>query len=522
MTVIEAERPIETEDGPDPNGIRRHAKKMLTEFEYRRNYRRIDFYKPNDKQREFHNTLVPEVMLRAGNQLGKTHAAGAQMTMDALAMYPGWYEGRRFLVPPKIERPIDFMGWAACTTAEKTRDGAQLKLLGPVREQGMLGTGLIPLDNIGRITMSRGVSDCVDTVSLTRDNGGKAMIRFKSYAEGREVFQGEPVDVPWLDEDVSRDDSSIYDEVLARLTTTRGRIICSLTPLLGLSPLRKRFKQRVGTGECVEILMTIYDCAVSKGGHIPDEEIPAIIARYGDKADTRAFGADSQGEGAVFSTPRARITHDLDPAAVPPYWPWLWGVDFRHSGSINTGHPFAAVLCCWDRDADCIYVMHAIRMLGLAANHVAAMKQHPRWQAPVAWPHDGGKGGSIISGDSIAKTYAKLGLNMRPTHATFPTGGFQFENGIDEMQNRFAGERLKVAGHLSNVFDEYLGYHRIDGLVNKVDDDLLSAIRQVVMDIRFAKAPADFRALARPGNHNFAQGTLGHPNGSFDIFTGAA
>src|SRR4029077_15576246 len=105
---------------------------------------------------------------------------------------------------------------------------------------------------------------------------GLAIIRLKAYEQAREAFQGEPVDEVWLDEDPGDDD--VYGECLARLTTTRGRILVSLTPMLGLSPIRKRFKQR--TDGTAEVLMTIDDCAVSRGGHIPDEDIPAIVARY--------------------------------------------------------------------------------------------------------------------------------------------------------------------------------------------------------------------------------------------------
>lgn len=483
----------ETEEGPDPNGVRRHAKRMLTETQYRQKYRRWDFYRPNKKQLEFHNTVVPEKMLRANNQGGKTHAAGFEVSSDAIGMYPNWWQGRRFLNPPKIERSFDFLGWCAAPTSIATRDGAQTKLLGDVREDGGLGTGMIPLDNIvGRPTMARGISDFVDTVTLRRENGGKALIRFKTFEMERRAFQGEPVDKIWNDED-DKNLRTIYGEELARLTTTNGQIINTMTPMLGLTEIRKRFKsEHPGTRE---ILMTIDDCRVSNGGHIPDEQIPIILARYKDyERQTRAYGADMQGEGAVFDTPVEQIKHAMDPADVPPFWPWLWGLDFRHSGSASTGHPFAAVLACWDRDADVIYVMHAVRMLGLAPMHVAAIKQHPMWNAPTAWPHDGGRGGSVISGETIAQTYKKLGLNMRPTHATHaaPPHNFDFEAGLTEMETRFATGRLKVARHLQQYFDEYQGYHRINGLVNKIDDDLLSATRQLVMDIRFAQTMERF------------------------------
>lgn len=484
------EEPIE---GPDPNDLRRHAKRMFTEAQYRQKYRRIDFYRPNRAQLKFHALAAPEKMLRAGNQLGKTHGTGFEFASHAIALYPEWWAGRRFEKAPKIERPVEWTGWASCTTSEKVRDGAQLKLLGPVKSQDGLGTGLIPLDNIvGRPTMARGIAEFVDTVTIRRETGGTGNIQFKTYQQGREAYQGTPVDVNWLDEDVSRDDDSIYGECLARKTTTRGTIMCSLTPLLGMSPLRKRFKERNGK-ECAEILMTIDDCRVSNGGHIPDEDVPGIIAQYkSNEVQTRVYGADMQGEGAVFETPVEQIKHELDPLSVPSYWPWLWALDFRHSGNASSGHPFAAMLGTWDRDSDTIYVMHAVRLLGLAPTHVAAMKQHPMWQAPVAWPHDGGRGGSLISGDTIKEVYRKLGLNMLPTHATFKDGGFNFEAGLDEMSLRFATRRLLVARHLQDVFDEYLGYHRIGGLVNKVDDDLLSAGRVLCMDIRRAQITERF------------------------------
>jgi phage terminase large subunit-like protein len=309
----------------------------------------------------------------------------------------------------------------------------------------------------------------------------------------REAFQGEAVDEIWLDEDISRTDDSIYGECLARLTTTRGVIMCSLSPLLGMSPLRKRFKERARTGECVDIVMTIDDARVSNGGHIPDDQVASIVAGYkASERATRAYGADMQGEGAVFETPTESIKHSHNPNDFPLYWRWLWGVDFRHSGAASGGHPFAAVLGCRDPDNDIIYIVHAVRLYGLAPVHVAAIRANPMKGAPVAWPHDGGRGAGLILGETIAQTYRKLGLNMRPTHAVFPDGGYNFEAGIAEMENRFALGKLKIAAHLTEALDEYQGYHRVDGLVHKVDDDIMSAIRILCMDIRFAKPVEQF------------------------------
>jgi phage terminase large subunit-like protein len=506
----------ETEEGPDANDIRRHAKRMLTEMQYRQKYRRLDYYKPNHRQLEFHNTIMPERMLRAGSQQGKTHAGAAQMAFDLCALYPEWYKGRRFLTPPKIERPYDFVGWGGSTTQDKTREGIQSKLFGDIFVDGGLGSGLVPLDNIiGRPVMARGISGFIDTAILRREGGGKAAFRQKTYAMGREGWQVESVDEVWMDEDSSKQDNTIYSEVVARTTATRGQIIVTMTPVPGLTELRKRFKSHhPGT---TEIVMGLDDCLVSAGGHIADEDVPAIVAKYQQwERATRLYGADMQGEGCVFETPIDQIKHNLDPASVPPFWPWLWSLDFRHSGSATTGHPFAAVLGTHDRETDTIYVMHAIRMMGMAIDHAARIKDHVMWDAPISWPHDGGRGASLIAGDTIAQTYKKLGLNMRPQHAEFSTGGFNFEAGIDAMANRFRAQKLLIAGHLHQVFDEYQGYHRVDGVVNKIDDDLLSAIRVLCMDIRNARTSEQFLRARRVGHSSIAK------NVDFDLFTGRA
>jgi phage terminase large subunit-like protein len=508
MTFEEEEPPREVEEGPDPNQVRRHAKKMLSNVDYLRKYRRLGFYKPHPKQLEFHNLMATERCLRAGNQLGKTHAGSAQLTMDALGWYPSWYEGFRFDQPAKIERPYEFLGWAACTTSTTTRDGVQTKLLGDIRQADGLGTGLIPLDNIvGRPTMSRGISDFVDTITLRRESGGTALIRLKTYEQDRRAFQGESCDEIWLDEDVSRDNDSVYGECLARLAATRGRIILTLTPVLGLSPIRKRFKERAGA-QCAEVLMGLDDAL-----HIPRDRQGEILGRYSEsERATRAYGSDLQGEGAVFTIPVDAIKAKFDPAEFPAYIRWIWGSDFSHGGMSAGSHPFAAVLLAHDPVADIVYVVHAVRMhRALPALHVQAIKNHACWDAPFARPHDSNRGADLATGDTYASIYKKLGLNVRPTHATFRDGGIALEAGIAEMEQRFATGRLKVAAHLTEWLDEYVGYHRVDGLIHKVDDDLLSATRVGLMDLRYAKplGPAGFRPVRPAVIDN-----------DFDLFTG--
>jgi hypothetical protein len=121
------------------------------------------------------------------------------------------------------------------------------------------------------------------------------------------------------------------------------------------------------------------------------------------------------------------IKHKLKPVDVPTYWPWLWALDFRHSGQESGGHPFAAIRLTWDRTNDVIYIMDAFRMYAMADNHVARIKENPMWDAPVAWPHDGGRGAGIMTGETVAAIYKNLGSTCgQPTRfsltraSTFP------------------------------------------------------------------------------------------------------
>jgi hypothetical protein len=81
------------------------------------------------------------------------------------------------------------------------------------------------------------------------------------------------------------------------------------------------------------------------------------------------------------------------------------------------------------------------------------------------------------------------------------------------MESRFATGRLLIAAHLGEVFDEYRGYHRVNNLVHKVDDDLLSAIRILCMQIRSAKV----LVAGRPGQSGAYRGW----DGSFSRQNGA-
>jgi len=163
-----------------------------------------------------------ERLMLAANRIGKTESVGGfECTLHATGLYPDWWPGRRFDRAVKV--------WAAGDTSNTVRDILQNKLLG---KMGEFGTGLVPKKCVERWTMKRNVPEAVQDIYIRHVSGGMSLLTLKSYDQQRESFQGTEQDVIWLDEEPPM---SIYAECLLRTMTTNGLILCTFTPLKGLS-----------------------------------------------------------------------------------------------------------------------------------------------------------------------------------------------------------------------------------------------------------------------------------------------
>ncbi len=133
-----------------------------------------------------------------------------------------------------------------------------------------------------------------------------------------------------------------------------------------------------------------------------------------------------------------------------------------------------------------------------------------RGTLPAAWSDHPGRNVRqrlrLAIGEPLANLYRAEGLNMLPGHATHATGGYSTEASILEMLSRMRTGRFKVAAHLAEWFDEFRAYPRKDGLIVKVNDDIMSATRVAVMDHRSAK-PVEFGARPRRNAPTFAIGS---------------
>lgn len=431
---------------------------------------RLAHYRPYEKQRDFHDAgaLKRERLFMAGNQLGKTWAGAFEAAMHATGRYPEWWRGRRF------EKPV--IAWAAGVTSVSTRDTVQRLLLG---RPGQHGTGTIPKVCIKDVQSARGTPDLADHIVVKHVSGGDSYIYLKSYEQGREKWQGETVDLVWFDEEPPE---AIYTEGLTRTNATGGFVWMTFTPLKGMSDVVGRFLMQPDNADISVTSMTIDDVA-----HYSAEDKARIIASYPPhEREARAKGIPTMGSGRVFPIEESAIS--VAPFAVPDDWLQLGAMDFGYD------HPFAAVKLAWDRDADCIYVTNAFRKSeATPVIHAGALKPwgegpaNTQW-LPWAWPHDGhqhDKG----SGDQLAALYKKQGLRMHHDHATHKAGGFGTEAGITDMLERMETGRFKVFASLGEWFEEFRLYHRKDGLIVKLRDDLMSATRIGVMMLRIARKP---------------------------------
>ena len=426
-------------------------------------------YKPYAKQVAFHaaGASFRERLFMAGNQLGKTLSGGAEVAMHLTGRYPDWWPGKRIA---NANRWI-----AGSESAELTRKGVQRMLFGPPEIEAEWGTGMIPKKLILDISRRQGVADAIASAVIRHEpTGDVSTIQLQSYDQGRTKWQADTVDGVWFDEEPPLD---LYSEGITRTNVTQGPVIVTFTPLLGMSDVVKRFLVDKQPGSMV-VNMTIEDVT-----HYSPEQREAIIAAYPEhEREARAKGIPMMGSGRVFPIIESAIK--CEAFAIPPHWPRIVGIDF------GVDHPAAIVWMAWDRDTDTLYVYDCWRERGRTpAEQALVYRPRGAW-IPAAWPHDGlqrDKG----SGVQLAKQYAAAGVSMLPERATFEDGSNGLEAGVGEMLQRMQSRRLRVFSHLNDWFEEFRMYHRKDGIIVPLMDDLLSATRYAMMMRRFAKTQSE-------------------------------
>lgn len=67
------------------------------------------------------------------------------------------------------------------------------------------------------------------------------------------------------------------------------------------------------------------------------------------------------------------------------------------------------------------------------------------------------------------------------------SGGISVEAGVMEMLTRFQTKRLKIFANQNKLMEEIRMYHRKEGKIIPMNDDVISAMRYAVMSLRKAR-----------------------------------
>jgi phage terminase large subunit-like protein len=402
-----------------------------------------------------------EKLFLAGNRTGKSIVGCYEVTAHATGDYPEWWEGRVFNKPTKI--------WVGGDTSISVRDILQQKLLG---NPGEFGTGMIPKEYIIKTTTKRNIPDAVETIHVKHKCGGYSIITFKTYEQGRELWQGTEQDIIWMDEEPPMD---VYAEAIIRTMTTNGLVMSTFTPLRGMSAVIKGFmdaqKKPTDLDKETEKLWKpakyMTTASWDDAPHLTaDSKREMLQAIPPNQRDARSKGLPTIGSGLIYPTDETTFIKNFE---IPKHWSKVYGMDVGWNVT-------AAVFAALDRDTDTIYIYDEYYgQTSEPAVHSDAIKRRGGgWMKGVI--DTAARGRSQIDGANLWDIYSKqFGLKIYPANKAV-------EAGIYEVWTRISSGRLKIFRSCSNLERELKMYHRDEkGKINKSDDHLLDSLRYLSM-----------------------------------------
>lgn len=402
-----------------------------------------------------------------------TYCAANEVAMHLTCNYPDWWKGRRFA--------SSILCLVGGKTNETVRDICQKELFG---ETDKLGTGTVPLEAIGKRTSKPGVPNAFDTVMVKNKYGTWSKVMFRAYEQGKEKHMGIRINLGWADEEPPTD---IWSQYLRATIATNGLLLMTFTPEEGVTEVVNGFMNDIKQGQSL-INATWNDAAhlTKEDGTLTDRAQQIMAAFPSHERDMRTRGVPFMGSGLVFPFTEERLA--VDPFECPRHWPTICGLDFGFD------HPFGAAKLRWDRDNDIVYVVADYsESRALPAIHAASVRGWGDW-VPWAWPHDG-LNAEKGTGEQLKKSYEEEGLKLLPWKATNPPqagqkegeGGNSVEASLLMMYDRMETGRWKVFKTCKAWFSEQRLFHRKDGKLVKLKDDVLSASRYAAMMLRHAR-----------------------------------
>jgi phage terminase large subunit-like protein len=435
------------------------AETIIRELERRKQRNKIDQFYPTPENRKGYPVHMAffeagksyrQRLALAANRVGKTEGMGGYETVLHLTgLYPDWWPGKRF------DKPGEW--WIGGDTATTVRDIIQFKLLGNV---GDFGTGLIPGHLLVDTTNKRGVPDAVENIYVKHASGGRAVAQMKSYDQGREAWQGTEKQGVWLDEEPPM---NIYTEALTRTMTTNGIVLCTFTPMNGMTEVTTSFLD-IDKPDSKFVCTATWDDAL----HLDAATKKEMLEQYPlHERDARSKGIPTIGVGKIYPVDVESML--VNPFDLPKHWVKGYALDVGWNKT-------AALWGALDRDSDTLY-LYSEHYQGMAepAVHASAIKGRGEMTGYI---DPASMGGSQADGEKLIKLYRDEGLTL----ALADNKGK--EAAIFEVYQRMTSGRLKIFKTLGNFQKELPLYHRDDkGTIVKKSDHLMDCLRYLVRAI---------------------------------------
>ena len=469
---------VEELTGPALEAYRKKAFAVMEAKKYFVSHRR-EFWKFDrwyDWQKEGFAATASQVMTLAGNRTGKTMSAGYHMACDLTGDYPDEWEGYRYTHAPNC--------LASGVDNQQLKDVVQKELFGVVQEvegKKRFTGGWIHPHEIGRIVWSKVTTDLAVSVEVY-SKYGRAHCRLRAYTQsktgqGSLSFAGTSLDKIWVDECPP---DNLVGQLVTRTMTGNlgkgGRITYTMTPELGATKLVTNFMEYREDSQKL-----IGPVAWSECPHLNDELQRTILQGIPEhEQEMRSKGVPYFGSGLVYNVPDARIMcsptiENGQPLTAIPYLKYIRAMD------IGIHHPTAIVWMAYDPEIDRIYVLRTYSEAdSAAAVHAAAANSYLSF-APCVFPHDidnREKG----SGKTVRQYYAEAGLRNTVDFKN-KDGTIHVEPGISEIDDRMRTDRFKVVNDCTGFWREKRMYHRVDGKLDKKNDDIMDAVRYGAMMI---------------------------------------
>ena len=420
----------------------------------------LKWFRPFKYQTDFFKTGSTHTRrgMIAANRTGKTIASTYETAYHLTGRYPKGWTGKVWTTP--------IIAMASGESWEQVAKTLQSKLLGcdDIKQSYKLGTGSIPREDIDPKSIRTDGANVL-AIEIWHVSGGKSKLYFSNYTQQVRHLQGFELDLVVLDE---QPPDEIFSELVVRTAQRNGQVMCSFTPLKGMSGLVRKFWDKI---EGYTHVRVGWDDVPYKNEW--DEEFFSQKEREQLSRDfmpwereCRMNGTPLVGKGVVFPM--------LE-------WPTYKAIDFdlMHNEKMERLISFdlgirndPTVISFFFRDpiAEIIYLHRQVTIPRgeVPDEYVHYLMDRESKGVPIALPHDAGQAGRYtLTEQSIRETFEdNYGLNCIPGAILNP-----------------ANDQGKVTNHKSyGINIMRLGMERKTLMINESCNAFLDEARNYAID----------------------------------------